>query len=136
MLEKFHDALLSNDDMLIFKQHFSKVAFLSNTMDILGVDLNKINLDDINFYEDDPETITHVRLLDWRKKFEKRKSCKTDIGKNLMPVAWHPTRWWDRCLPEDVPIPPNHILLMLHPRFLQGSEYTSVYQNLKFVKHR
>ena len=26
---------------------------------------------------------------------------KKDISKELMPVAWHPTRWWDWCLPED-----------------------------------
>ena len=23
------------------------------------------------------------------------------ISKELMPVAWHPTRWWDWCIPED-----------------------------------
>ena len=36
-------------------------------MGILRVDLDKINLhDDNNFYEDDPETIIHVRLSVWR----------------------------------------------------------------------
>ena len=34
-------------------------------MGILSVDLNNINLDDVNFDEDDPETITHVRLMAW-----------------------------------------------------------------------
>ena len=23
------------------------------------------------------------------------------IDEELMPVAWHPTRWWNWCLPED-----------------------------------
>ena len=31
----------------------------------------------------------------------KRKALKKDISEELMPVAWHPTRWWDWCLPED-----------------------------------
>ena len=32
-------------------------------MSILSVDLDKTDLDDIDFYEDYPETIIHVRLL-------------------------------------------------------------------------
>ena len=32
-------------------------------MGILNSDLNNINFDDINYNKDDPETITHVRLL-------------------------------------------------------------------------
>ena len=32
-------------------------------MGVLGVDLDKLNLDDDNnFYEDDPETISHFKL--------------------------------------------------------------------------
>ena len=26
---------------------------------------------------------------------------KKDISKELKPLAWHPTRWWDWRLPED-----------------------------------
>ena len=40
-------------------------------MSILNLGLNKINPDDVNFYEDYPETIIHVRLLAWRNKFGK-----------------------------------------------------------------
>ena len=51
-------------------------------MGILGVDLDKINLDDDNNLDvDDPETIIHVRLLAWRNKFEKCKAFKEDISK-------------------------------------------------------
>ena len=28
-------------------------------------------------------------------------ACKKGITKELMTVAWHPTRWWDWCIPED-----------------------------------
>ena len=33
-------------------------------------------------------------------KFEKHKSCKKDISKELKPAAWH-SRWWGWCLSED-----------------------------------
>ena len=68
-------------------------------MGILGVDLDKIN-DDNNFYKDDYETVIHVRLLPLLNKFEKRKVIKGKMSTELMPVAWHPTRWWDCSLPE------------------------------------
>ena len=48
MLGKFHDALLAKDDMLFSDEDFSKVTFSANEMDVLSVDLNKINLDDDN----------------------------------------------------------------------------------------
>ena len=39
-------------------------------MGILNVDLDKINLDDVNFDEDDPKTIIHIRLM----------TCELDIN--------------------------------------------------------
>ena len=93
MLEKFHDALNANEDILFSDEDFSKVTFFANQMVILGLDLGKINPDeDNNFDKDDPETIIYVRLLAWRNKFEKRKALKKDLSKELMPVTWHPTR--------------------------------------------
>ena len=53
-------------------------------MDILGVDLHKINFnDDQNFHEKDPDTIRHVRLLACCScnKFEKRKAPKKRSNK-------------------------------------------------------
>ena len=44
-------------------------------MDFDTIDLNNINLnDDDNFDEDDPETINHVRLMTWQKKFKQHKA--------------------------------------------------------------
>ena len=55
-----------------FNEDFDKVTFIANQRYIV-VDLEKINLDnDNNFDEDDTDTIIHVRLLVWRSKFEKR----------------------------------------------------------------
>ena len=33
--------------------------------------------------------------------YKQRKAQKTKIKKELMPVAWHPDRWWNWCVPED-----------------------------------
>ena len=41
----------------------------------------------------------YVRRMTLHNRY-KRKSCKKDISKELMPVAWHPTKWWDWCMPE------------------------------------
>ena len=88
MLEKFHDVLLVDDDILFFDEDFSKFTSFVNDMGILGVEIDQINLDDDNnFYEDDPDTGIHVRVLAWHNKFEKCKALKKDISKELMPVA-------------------------------------------------
>ena len=60
-------------------------------MGILRVDLDNINLNDNNFYEDDPEIIIYVKLLASHYIFKKHKVLKKH--KEFMPVAWHPTRW-------------------------------------------
>ena len=81
MVKKVHDALVANDDIFIFDKDFRKVTFFANEMGVLGVDLDKINLDDDNnFDENGSETIIHVRLLAWHKKFEKRKAYKKDVS--------------------------------------------------------
>ena len=41
-------------------------------MGILNIDLMNINLDNV-LDEDDPDTITLIRLLAWQNEFEKRK---------------------------------------------------------------
>ena len=46
-------------------------------------------------------TIIDVRLVAWHNKLKQLKAIKKDISKELMPAAWHPTRWWDWCMPED-----------------------------------
>ena len=91
MFEKFYNALHANDDILFYNEDFDKVTFIANQRHILAVDLDKINLDnDNNFDEDDPDTIIHVRLLAWHSKYEKRKVLKKTISEELMAVVWHP----------------------------------------------
>ena len=63
--------------------------------------LNKINLDNFNFYEDHSETIFISDFWLGPIDLNNVKHLKKDINKDLMPVAWHPTRWWDWFLAED-----------------------------------
>ena len=37
----------------------------------------------------------------WYKGYEQRKAQKAKIKEELMPVAWHPDRWWNWCVTED-----------------------------------
>ena len=51
------------NDILFYNEDFNKVTFIANQEHILAVDLDEINLDnDINFDEDDPDSIILVRL--------------------------------------------------------------------------
>ena len=33
--------------------------------------------------------------------YKKRKAKKAQINEELMPNAWHPSRWWGWCVTED-----------------------------------
>ena len=45
-------------------------------MGILWVDLNYINFDDANFYEDDPKPVFHLRPLAWHNRLKQHKTFK------------------------------------------------------------
>ena len=40
-------------------------------------------------------------FIRWYNGYQKRKAQKAKIKKELMPITWHPSRWWDWCVPED-----------------------------------
>ena len=46
-------------------------------------------------------TTNHVWVTVWYNKLKQLKSCKKDINKELMPVAWDFTRWCNYCMQED-----------------------------------
>ena len=64
-------------------------------MGLNTIDLNNINLNDNNVDENDPETIIHVILMAWCSKHKQHEACQKEISRELMPVAYHPTRWQD-----------------------------------------
>ena len=72
MIKKLYNALFIDDDKPFFDEDSGYVTFSSDEMGILSVDLNNINLDCANFYEDDHKTVIHVRLLAWQWKTFKK----------------------------------------------------------------
>ena len=50
--------------------------------------------DEGEYYNDD-------ELIEWYDGYQKRKRQKALIKKELMSIAWHLSRWWDWCVPED-----------------------------------
>ena len=71
--KKLYNALFAGDDILFFDEDSGHVTFSSDEMGILSVDLNNIKPGDTNFYEDDPKTIIHVRLLASYDRLKQRK---------------------------------------------------------------
>ena len=50
---------------------------------------------DHNYYCDDDE------IIEWYDGYKKQKAQKAQVKKELMPIAWHPLKWWNCCVPED-----------------------------------
>ena len=99
MIEKRFTGLYADENILYFNEGSGNAIFNSNRIGILDIDLNNTNLDN-NFDENDPDTIILIRLLTWHIKFKKYKKFKKELSEKLMPVAWHPNRWWDWCMSE------------------------------------
>ena len=43
---------------------------------------------------------------------QKHKAQKAQIKKELMRVAWHASKWWDWCVPEDEKREPPKIIIL------------------------
>ena len=86
LLKKLFTDLYADENILYFNEDSSNTTFNDNEIGILNIDLKSINLDDNNFYEDDPGTIIQVRLLAWNIEFEKREALKKELNEELMPV--------------------------------------------------
>ena len=91
----------NNDDDL--DSHI--VTFFSNdiylNIDVNNKNLNNVNLVDNNFDDCHPKSINLVRFMAWYHRFTQYEAYKKEISKELMPVAWHPTRCQDWCILED-----------------------------------
>ena len=62
MIKKLYTALYADDDLFFFDEDSVDVTFCCNEICILSVNRNNINLD-INFDEDNSDTITLIRLF-------------------------------------------------------------------------
>ena len=58
-----------------------------------------VTQDLIQAWRDDDDDDDEV--IEWYKGYKQRKTQKTKIKKELMPVAWDPDQYWDWCMPED-----------------------------------
>ena len=41
------------------------------------------------------------KFFDGYDGYKKQKAQKAKIKKELMPITWHPSRYWDWCMSED-----------------------------------
>ena len=81
------DTLYANDGILFFDEDFANVTFSAKKTGIICIDLNKVDLDDVDFDEGDPETIIYITHLAWRNKFEKRKAKRYEQRFNAFNIA-------------------------------------------------
>ena len=54
----------------------------------------------IKIWHDDAYYCNDDRLISWYKGHLKQKAQKTKIKDKLMPIAWHPSRYWDWYMSE------------------------------------
>ena len=43
----------------------------------------------------------YYKSIEWYDSYIKRRAQKASIKEELLPIALHPSRWWDWCVPED-----------------------------------
>ena len=55
----------------------------------------------LEIWHDDDDYCTDDELIEWYKRYQKRKVQKAKIKEELMPIAWHLDRVKDQCMPED-----------------------------------
>ena len=60
---------------------------------------------DDDYYDDDGDHWDNDddedKFFEWYDGYKKRKAQKTSIKKELTPIAWHLSRYWDWCISED-----------------------------------
>ena len=88
MIKKLCTASQADDGLHFFDENSGDVTIRCNEMGILSENHKNVKLNN-NFDEDDPDTITLIRLLARHSKFKKRKVLKKKISEELMPIAWH-----------------------------------------------
>ena len=54
-----------------------------------------------NVWYDDDYAYNDNEMIKWYDRYKKRKAQKASIKEELMPIAWHPSRYWDWCMSED-----------------------------------
>ena len=55
----------------------------------------------LEIWHDDNDYCTDDEIIEWYKRYEKRKAQKASIKEGLLPIAWNPSTYWDWCMSED-----------------------------------
>ena len=55
----------------------------------------------IKIWHDNDDYCNDDELIEWYDDYKVRKAQKASIKEELLPIAWHPSRYWDWCVPED-----------------------------------
>ena len=55
----------------------------------------------IDAWYDDKYWNNDDEIIEWYNSYKKRRAQKASIKKELMPIAWHPSKWWDWCISKD-----------------------------------
>ena len=55
----------------------------------------------IDVWYDDDYQYDDDEMIEWYDSYKKRKTQKAKIKEELLPIAWHPDRVMDQCMPED-----------------------------------
>ena len=53
------------------------------------------------WYDDDYVDYDDYEMIKWHKDYKRCKTQKAKIKEELLPIAWHPDRVIDWCMPED-----------------------------------
>ena len=78
-------------DKAVRKEHFS-LLFVPDWF---------VTQQQIKYLRDDNDGSYNNKFINWYDGYKKGKAQKAKIKDELMPIGWHPSRWWDWCLPND-----------------------------------
>ena len=84
-------------------QEMCDKAFWKDTFSLQYISDWFVTQQQIKIWRDDDEHCDHDEdeLIEWYNDYKKRKTQKASIKDELIPIAWHPSRWWNWCMPGD-----------------------------------
>ena len=76
-------------------------AFWEDTCSLQYVPNWFVTQQQLKLWQDDAYYYNNDKLIEWYDGYQKRKAQKAKIKEELIPIAWHPDRLMDWCMPED-----------------------------------
>ena len=60
-----------------------------------------VTQEQLKIWYDNDNYCNDNKLIKWYNCYQNRKAQKASITEELIFITWHPSRWWDCCVPED-----------------------------------